>query len=270
MKNMFKMSGIIFLTVVLCFTLTACDEDENIGSQVTVSGSSLAKKIEWVQSHRSSGTTYTIDVTADEEISGYMLTSGNNKNMTIILNGNGKTISLKNDAVRWLFMIGDNVTLILNNITLKGHDHNRASLVVVAGKLVMNNGSKIINNRNGEGSEYLRNIGGGVRVNGTFIMDGGEISGNYAYIGGGIFISNGDFRIINGTIYGSNAADGLKNTAYFPYNGCAFGMRPGSAQYGTYNDNTWIGTDLPLPDKDILNADLYTSNTIKVVNGVLQ
>jgi len=268
--NLFKMPVIIFLTAVLCFTQAACEKDESLGSEVTVTGGTLAKKIEWVQSHRSSGITYTIEVTADEEIPGYMFTSGSNRDMTIILNGNGKTISLKNDAVRWLFMVGDNVTLVLNNIILKGHDHNRASLVVVAGKLVMNDGSKIIANRNGEGSEYLRNLGGGVWVNGTFIMNDGEISGNYAYIGGGIFVNYGNFRIINGTIYGSNAADDLKNTAYLSYNGCAFGMRTGSAQYGTYNGNIWNGTDLPLPDKGIFNSGSYTSNTIKVVNGVLQ
>jgi hypothetical protein len=207
MKKIFKMPGIIFLLAVICFVMATCEEDESIGSKVNVSGSSLARKIEWVQSHRSSGTTYTIDVTADEEISGYELTSGSNRNMTIILNGNGKTISLKNDAAKWLFMIGDYVTLVLNNIALKGHDHNRASLVMVVGTLIMNDGTKII------GNKILMNDynekGGGVWVkpHGTLTMNGGEISDNSAplgegvYVGGyGVFIMNGG-KISDGSVY---------------------------------------------------------------------
>jgi predicted small secreted protein len=347
MKKMFKMSGIIFLLAVICFVMATCEEDESIGSKVNVSGSSLARKIEWVQSHRSSGTTYTIDVTADEEISGYMFTSGSNKNMTIILNGNGKTISLKNDAISWLFFVGDNITLELKNITLKGHDNNRASLVVVIGTLVMNDGTKIIGNKmmvkhsevigfnvvnkdhevgngggvwvyplgiftmNGgeisgnsagsgggvyvgqygiftmnsgkisgntygskittgdgsgpnSGSSY-HGYGGGVSNYGTFIMNGGEISNNtYNYYnslgfclggsGGGV-LNSGTFRITNGTIYGSNAADDLKNTA-----GAGAALSGVSAQYGTFSGDTWISDGN-------LSA---TNDTIRVINRELK
>jgi hypothetical protein len=351
MKKIFKMSGIIFLLAVICFALVTCDEDNSIGSKVNVSGSSLAKKIEWVKSHRSSGTTYTIEVTADEEISGYEFTSGSNRNMTIILNGNGKTISLKNDAIKWLFMVGDNVTLVLNNIILKGHDHNRASLVMVIGTLIMNDGTKIIDNKNyghisdermsggvcvnahgtfimngGEisgntvslniygdvsggvfvgvygiftmnGGKITNNTGGGVclygsylsnvtyeykrqdvvftmnsgeisgnngsgvsvKWGGIFTMNGGEISGNSAERGGGVF-GDGDanVRIINGTIYGSNAVGDLKNTAS---SGAAlYYYSSVSAQYGTFNGDTWIS-------KGNLSS---TNDTVKVVNGELQ
>jgi len=272
MKNKFKMSGIIFILIALCFTLTVCDEDESLGSQVKVSGSTLAQKIEWVKSHRSSGTTYTIEVTANEEISGYEITSGSNKNMTIILNGNGKTISLKNDAAKWLFMIGNDVKLELNNITLKGHDHNKASLVMVIGELVVNDGTKIISNKVvGKVTDIIGNnvvikdgeigYGGGVWVYsyGIFTMNGGEISGNSAGYGGGVFVEGyGIFRITNGTIYGSNAVDDLKNTSVA---GAALSIRSvGSAQYGTFNGDTWI-------NKGSLSG---TDNTIRVINGVLQ
>jgi fibronectin type 3 domain-containing protein len=55
--------------------------------------------------------------------------------------------------------------------------------------------------------------GGGVYIGGTFTMSGGEISGNTAKYGGGV--SGGTFtKQSGGTIYGSNASDSLKNTAY--------------------------------------------------------
>jgi uncharacterized repeat protein (TIGR02543 family) len=60
------------------------------------------------------------------------------------------------------------------------------------------------------------NYGGGVYVNsGTFAQSGGEISGNTASRGGGAYISSsGTFtKKAGGVIYGSNAGDGLKNTA---------------------------------------------------------
>jgi len=44
-------------------------------------------------------------------------------------------------------------------------------------------------------------------------MSGGEISGNTSTGGGGRGLSASNFRITNGTIYVSNAADGLKNIA---------------------------------------------------------
>jgi len=253
MKNVFKMLGIIFLTTVLCFAQVSCDEDESIGSKVTVPGSTLARKIEWVKSHRASGTTYTIEVTADEEISGYELTSGSNKNMTIILNGNGKTISLKNDVEKWLFMVGDNITLELNNITLKGHDYNRASLVMVIGTLVMNDGTKIIGNK--MVVKITNKIGYKVETKDAVIG-----------YGGGVWVKpHGVFRITNGIIYGKNETDvSLRNNAE---SGAALSFHfedsttvLGTAQYGTFNGDTWIS-----------NGNLYaTDNTIRVVNGVLQ
>lgn len=310
MKNVFKMSGIIFLMAALCFAYVSCDKDESIGSEVNVSGNTLAQKIEWVQSHRSSGTTYTIEVTADEEISGYMFTSGSNRNMTIILNGNGKTIFLKNDAIRWLFMVGDNITLELNNITLKGHDNNRASLVMVIGGLVMNDGSKIIDNKiitvsggakgggvwvrphgnftMNRGVIYGNNVssgsGGGVYVDnyGTFTINDGEISGNTAGEGSGVH-SDGTFTMNGGKIYGNTATfrgGGVNVKGVFRItNGTIYGSNAAdelkNTAYSGAALSTWSVSNAQYGtfngDTWISNGNLSsTNNTIKVVNGVLQ
>jgi uncharacterized repeat protein (TIGR02543 family) len=56
--------------------------------------------------------------------------------------------------------------------------------------------------------------GGGVYVGGTFTQSGGEISGNSASSGGGVGVNGGTFtKQSGGTIYGSDAEDGLNNTA---------------------------------------------------------
>ena len=113
-------------------------------------------------------------------------------------------------------------------------------------------------------------FGGGVFVGGIFTMKGGEISGNTVQAGlsssgGGVYIgTDAFFRIVTGTVYGSNESNtSLRNTAND--GGAALHMSTistpvGTAQYGTFSGETWTSA-----------GDLSTTNdTIKVVNGVLQ
>jgi hypothetical protein len=117
--------------------------------------------------------------------------------------------------------------------------------------------------------------GGGVCIDssGTFTMNGGTISGNTASVtgtnnsrGGGVYVfSGGTFRIANGTIYGSNeTTTTLRNTV--TNSGAGTGSynaameSAGTAQRGTLNGETWTSSGT------LSNS----SNTIRVVNGVLQ
>jgi hypothetical protein len=78
---------------------------------------------------------------------------------------------------------------------------------------------------------------------GTFIMKGGEISGNIATgnnttRGGGVYAS-GTFRISAGTIYGSGEAAGIRNTANS--GASLYRGSTGTTQYGVFNDDDeWI------------------------------
>ncbi|MDR0320104.1 MAG: InlB B-repeat-containing protein [Treponema sp.] len=142
-----------------------------------------------------------------------------------------------------------------NNEADEDHDGNGGG-VFVNGTFTMNSGT--ISNNTSVGA------GGGVFVNmGIFTMMDGVISGNKAVIGGGVFVF-GTFRIFQGTIYGSNATpSSLSNTAL----GTAlFLMSTGGfaqyAQYGTFIDNIWSGTDIEVDDNG------YYDNTIRVLNGV--
>jgi len=114
----------------------------------------------------------------------------------------------------------------------------------------------------GEISGNTTSYGGGVYVigyGGTFTMEGGEINGNVASNdGGGVYVSDygndtGTFRIVNGTVYGSNEGI-LSNTG----NGATlFVSSNGTAQRGKFNGETWNS-----------NGNLYTTNnTIRVTNG---
>jgi hypothetical protein len=96
-------------------------------------------------------------------------------------------------------------------------------------------------------------------------MYGGEISGNAAkargtnnVFGGGVFC-NGTFRIITGIIYGSNEAEGIRNTADVS-NGASLYANYLYPEYGTFDGDTWN-------ENGKLNR---TNDTIRVVNGVLQ
>ena len=100
--------------------------------------------------------------------------------------------------------------------------------------------------------------GGGVNISkGTFTMNGGEISGNTAGGGGGVCLNaDATFRIVNGTVYGSDEGV-LSNTAT---NGSTLrNYDNGTAQHGTFSGTTWTS-----------KGNLTTTNdTIKVVNGEL-
>jgi hypothetical protein len=102
-----------------------------------------------------------------------------------------------------MFTIGNNITFILdNNITLKGHTGNTGPMISVgekSGKFQMRDGSIITGNASGA-----------VRMSsGTFEMSGGNIIGNTASEGGGVYINNeGTFTMTEGTISGNTAKKG--------------------------------------------------------------
>jgi len=113
--------------------------------------------------------------------------------------------------------------------------------------------------------------GGGVCVFDAFTMSGGELSGNTAHgDGGGVYVftgtiimdgyghvANGIFRIVNGTVYGSNVIPAnLRNTAT---NGDSL-YNDSTAQRGTFSGSIW----------NSLGTLDTTNDTIRVVNGVQQ
>lgn len=254
------------IMAALLFGLLFASCDDNLGTNkggdigggptITVPGDTLAEKLAWLDDNMQSGRiTYLIEIYTDETIASrsFIFDSSVENNITIILRGIGGARTISSN-VGFIFFVGQNATLILdNNITLRGRSANNSALVRVSeyGTLVMNSRTLITGNTN----SYS---GGGVHAySGTFIMNGGEISGNYAYLTGGGMTAFSTVRIVTGTIYGTEADTNLRNT--FSEVGYAAALS-GAAEYGTFRGATWnsagtLGT---------------TDDTIRVVNGVLR
>jgi uncharacterized repeat protein (TIGR02543 family) len=134
-----------------------------------------------------------------------------NKDVTIILDGNGKIVKLDSNGGSLFTLSADadsKLTLELRTITLQGRGtsyDNNAPLVQVnsRGALVMKADSLITGNTNSGGG------GGGVYVTGggSFEMSGGAVSGNFvaasnATGGGGVYVTgaNSSFTMSEGTV----------------------------------------------------------------------
>ena len=173
----------------------------------------------------------------------------------ITLTSNKKILTLQSPGA--MFTINNGVTLILENVELRGINNNTSALIVIdRGTLIMNEGAVIAGNNNINTSN-VNVMGGGVRNTslGTFIMNGGAIRGNTAdsgnglmnmgtfYMnagriannntsmtdgeGGGVW-SNGKFYMENGEILGNNAVYGagvINGGEFYMYNGKISGNR---------------------------------------------
>ena len=185
----------------------------------------VEKAIAYVSEHAAEGA-YTLLVGANETNIQPQTITNAGFNLTIQgLNGE-KTIQYSSTTSSSLFTISNaSAKLTLgNNITLRGVAGGATSLVrVTSGTLVMEEGSKITGHTNGDNSTDNSKKGGAVHIDtgGTFIMNSGEISGNFAGVvaiataeakGGGVYINGGTFTMNGGEIsdnYGRNDGGGV-------------------------------------------------------------
>jgi len=219
------------------------DDIETLRSKVeiTVPGKNIEEKLKWVKSNKQSGGNYLIEVTADETISPTGLDYGKKPNVTVIFRGIGanRTVSLSSNGEIY---IHKGVTLVLdNNITLLGRSNNDGWPLVKAGTggtLIMKSGATITGNT----SDFV----GGVIADGTFIMNGGTISGNN---GRGVFVGiGGIFTMSSGTISGNTRGGvyvemaGTRDDTY--YKSGTFTMTGGTIYDGVYvqGSYTYEGT----------------------------
>jgi len=165
---------------------------------------------------------------------------------------------------------------ILGNDVISYATGNYGGGVCVDGTFIMNGGKISYNNAININTNLFsssgRSYGGGVYVNtnGQFIMNnygtedkGGEISSNTAKNniygaesrGGGVAVVGGTFRIIYGTIYGSETNNGVdKNNA-----GSGSAVY-GNTSFGVYDGSTWVEK----------RTQGTTNSTLVVKNGVKQ
>jgi hypothetical protein len=199
-----------------------------------IGNQNLVDSLTYISSNAVSGDNFRIVLGADESASPKTL-SYSNKTVGITLLGYGSERTLTLNTNGSMFTVNSGVTLTLDeNITLVGRSANNASLVNVnGGNLVTNDGAKITGNTNTNSSSY----GSGVRVSdGSFVMNGGEISDNtHSYGGGGVYVlsSNGTFTMSGGKI-SKNTANGNGGGVYVDTGG-TFTMNGGTISGNTAN-----------------------------------
>jgi hypothetical protein len=152
---------------------------------------------------------YDIEVTQNEYLEPTIVAT-QGRNVTVNLHsadaGDIRTIQILSTGT--LLTVNNNITLILQNITLKGRSGNDTVLVKVAlgGAMIMNQNAKICDNTSSANSYTTK--GAGLCIDGgTVAMNDGEISGNIAdAFGGGVYVTNGGTMVINGGKIARNRA----------------------------------------------------------------
>jgi hypothetical protein len=142
----------------------------------------------WLAGNAENNGSYIVRLDIGSSIAPKTLSYSGKNNITITLVGSGANRIISLNASGFLFAISSGVTFVLDGrVTLNGRTSNYYSLVRVnsGGKLILNEGAKIIGNTS---SSYS----GGVFVENTGLvaMNKGTISGNTAKSGGGVCVNN--------------------------------------------------------------------------------
>ena len=179
---------------------------------------------------------------------------------------NGGGVYFTSEAVDIKFTMEDNASVTGNTAASSGGGiYLNGGILNMQGNASIAGGNKAVS-------------GGGVYLGvNTFNMyENSSVSGNIASsYGGGVYVSySGTFRIVAGTVYGSenSIAVSLQNTIteMAPNRGAAlYKDAAGTAEHGTYTgtNNSWVGTSFSTST----SSDPYTQETtIKVTNGALQ
>ena len=251
---------------------------------VTVPGTTLADKLQWLKTNAASNSTYMLEVTAaHESLAPQNLSYTGRDNITIRLKGVGTGRVIELSGKGSLFSVEDGVTLILEeNLILKGNSSNNASLIRVnlGSTLTMNQGVKISGN--------THSFGSGVFVaGGTFTMSGGEISGNTSSShGGGVYVTVGDdgryvegtFTMNGGAISG-NTVIATVSSSDASYGGgvcverfCTFIMNSGEISGNTSSSSGAqfsFGGGVYVEGTFIMNDGKISGNTVTVPNRSL-
>jgi hypothetical protein len=192
-------------------------DTEDFGPSPVIETFDVTKTEEWEEARTAIKTggdnkNYVINVTGNVPIKGVNYPEGTfsdtdasaPQGITVSLRGGG-TLVLDNNSPGDVIKVVIDQTLILRDITLKGMPSNSGHVLNIysASKVKMYDPARIIGNS-------INGQGGGVFVSGSFTMYGGEISGNTALGGGGVYISFGSFSTM--IMYGGKISGNFSDT----------------------------------------------------------
>jgi|GEM_PF-1081107 len=220
---------------------------------------------------------------ADDRIEPQTLAfDGNQVEITLTSGMPGGVLSL--DRPGAMFAVGDGVTLVLDEIELRGMANNTGDALVTVnagGTLIMEAGSRIAGNSNRSNNPATQGGGARVAAGGMFVMNGGEISGNDSPWGGGVFVDNaGTFEMRGGYISGNtaNQGGGVVNWGTFDMHGGAAisgndavaGSHPatggGVANLGTFNMR---GGEISGNTAVAFGGGVANNQTFRMISGVI-
>ena len=237
----------------------------NITVQTGFSTFTVSNSDEWLsafsQMQNITSDTFDILVTDNFSVEPINVYRNNFMSVTItIRSNNNNEISLNSNGS--LFIFGDGVTMVIENITLRGKNNNNAPLVKVnnKGKLILKNGGIIT------GNTYITSVdetgGAGVYLNGgSFDITGGQISENTLngtgnnLRGGGVYAVNGSVVSMTGGLIGQNSITnnhegkgGAQGGGISIFNNSYFEMTDGVIELNAVNSRatsvmiTWLMT----------------------------
>jgi len=200
----------------------------------------------------STSTNFVIDINSDLSLGPQDLSLDAYKGKTVIIRGKSAAHKINLSSTGSIFTVGENVELILEDITLQGRSDNNAPLIKVnkGGKLNVRNGGKITGNT--YTTSTTKTGGGGIVVDGgTLEITGGEISGNtvngtveYA-LGGGVCAINGSTVLMTGgairnnSVINNHSSDGnAMGGGIVLYSDCKFDMTGGIIEGNVLNDKS--------------------------------
>ncbi|MHC6202830.1 InlB B-repeat-containing protein [Breznakiellaceae bacterium SP9] len=171
----------------------------------------LYDALDWITLNAKQNGNYTIVLGKDEKVS-YIPIAYKVSGVRVTLRGSGGNRKITFDIpkpTRALFTVGNGATFVLDEqITLTGLASDSKHLVVVDGGTFILNGGTISGNK-------ISGYGAGVYMNsGTFTMLNGTISGNTSNSdsgntggGGGVYVASGTFNMNGGTISGNTTTN---------------------------------------------------------------
>jgi len=216
----------------------------------------LTEQLNWLNSSIKSGQTYLIEVDKDESLNPFVFPNGF-ANVNVIIRG--VTPNLPNTTSRMpfppptlqlsqngnMFRIENGITLILENVVLRGRDGNNMALVRImnGATLKMGHRASIEGNENTvtntnqpqqgggilvdaggilqmdtgssvAGNKVPNRDGGGVYCFGQMIVNGGVISNNGAMNGGGVFAASNSMVSFRSGMFKNNTATGNGGSVY--------------------------------------------------------
>jgi hypothetical protein len=248
-KSKLFLTEMAALLLTFGLVLTGCDNGSTDGGGGSTISLNIGSATEWDEAVTTmkggdDGAKYAITLSDDLDLPSDQLkfTGDDAANVAITIKGEGHTIRLNAGSKGSLFALSDQ-TLVLEKVTLAGHDDNNKPLVAVASAaLTMNDGAKISGNK---GDSY--GGGGGVAISGILLNgkvvggsltmnNGAEISGNESLDGGGVYVMYGSLTM-NGGVISGNSSTGNGGGGVYVISNSSLTMNGGtisgnSASYG--------------------------------------